>query len=206
LGIERWDEKRGKWVLYTDQEEHSTDCAENPFESIPRRIFLDTNVLNLMVEFGEQIFEQAPLSDGMEPVRAEDVEALKHIFYVGTRANWDIVVSKKTLDEIALTRDTNLRSSLNSFAVEIFDETSEDNSHAASLGRRMIDAPFLAALPDKSDRELIGNAIGLRCDVFCTRDRRTIIKWRHRVYGLPIRLLTPREWWRHIKPWAGLWM
>lgn len=55
----------------------------------------------------------------------------------------------------------------------------------------MIDAPFTRRLPDKADRELIENAVGLECDVFCTRDRRTIIKKRDQLRLLPIRVLTP---------------
>lgn len=206
MSIERWDGRRGRWILYGTQEEHSDDCARYPFETIPRRVFLDTNVLCLLVEFGDQIFEQAPIDVGLEGIRAEDVEALAHIFYIGSRASWDIVTSRKTIEEISNTRDINLRHRLEDFAIEIVETRNEDNAYAATVGRRMIDAPFAAALPDRADRELIGNAVGLECDVFCTRDRRTIIKKRHLVRGLPIRLLTPREWWAHIKPWGGLWM
>jgi hypothetical protein len=46
---------------------------------------------------------------------------------------------------------------------------------------------------------------GLGCDVFCTCDRRTVVRKRQHLRQLPIRIITPAEWWAHIKPWAGLW-
>jgi hypothetical protein len=43
------------------------------------------------------------------------------------------------------------------------------------------------------------------CDVFCTCDRRTIVRKREQLKQLPLRVLTPLEWWAHVKPWGGLW-
>ncbi len=43
MGLEHWDTLRRKWVLYRSQAQHSVDCARYPFESIPRKVFLDTN-------------------------------------------------------------------------------------------------------------------------------------------------------------------
>lgn len=54
-------------------------------------------------------------------------------------------------------------------------------------------------------RELIGNAVALGCDVFCTCDRATIVTKREHLGQIPLRILTPIEWWAHIRPWAGLW-
>lgn len=81
---------------------------------------------------------------------------------------------------------------------------SEPYHHSTDLGRRSIQAPFLSKLPDAGDRELIGNAVGLGCDVFCTADRATIVRFRDALSGVPVRIMTPVEWWRHFKPWAGL--
>ncbi len=81
----------------------------------------------------------------------------------------------------------------------------DDSAYAMRLGRLLVDAPFASALPGAADRELIGNAIGLGCDAFVTCDRKTIIKKRERLRQLPIRIMTPREWWGHMKPWVGLW-
>jgi hypothetical protein len=96
-----------------------------------------------------------------------------------------------------------LRNLLKQFASELAAPTDDDRRYAMSIGRKMIDAPFTAGLPDKADRELIGNAVGLQCDAFCTRDRRTIIRKRASLRQLPIKVMTPLEWWQHVKPWAS---
>jgi hypothetical protein len=88
--------------------------------------------------------------------------------------------------------------------LEFADQSGEERRHGRDLRRRLYDSALLGAMPDPSDRELPGSAIGMGCDVFCTRDHKTIIRRRHLLPVLPIRILTPIEWWRSIKPWAGL--
>jgi hypothetical protein len=205
MGLEHWDSNRKKWVLYRNQAQHSEDCVRHPFESIPRRIFLDTNVVNLLVKHSEHVFEKVPVPIHIERTCVLNIEALMHVFTVGAQASWDILASSKTLDEIANTRDVRVREALLDYAVQLVAPQDEDSAYAASLGRRLVDAPFTSVLPDPADRELIGNAIGFGCDVFCTCDRRTIVQKRERLRQLPLRILTPAEWWAHIKPWAGLW-
>lgn len=206
MSVERWDNDRKRWILYENQAEHSADCAAHPYEAVPGRIFLDTNVVNLLVRFPDQVFDGEPTRDELDQTTLEDIEALMHIFFVGRRANWVLAASHKTISEIEDTPDERLRSLLKSFAMELISPDAEENRYAATVGRRMVDAPFAAALPDLADRELIGNAIGLGCDAFCTRDRRTIIRRRETLRLLPLKVLTPLEWWRHVKPWAGLCM
>lgn len=206
MTLEHWDELRGKWVLYRSQAEASADCARYPYADIPRRIFLDTNVLNLLVRHASAIFEQAPLSQTVDEARAHDVEALMHIFQVGQRMGWSICGSEKSLHELGQTPDQDQRAALLAYGTQLVDLDSVDAAYADDLGRRLIDVPFTSALPDRADRELIGNAIGLGCDVFCTCDRRTIVRKRDQLGLLPIRILTPPEWWSQVKPWAGLWL
>jgi hypothetical protein len=66
------------------------------------------------------------------------------------------------------------------------DLTDEDRRFAEDFGRRLVDAHFVAALPDVADRQLIGNAIGYGCDAFCTCDRATIIKKRDQLRSIPL--------------------
>lgn len=81
-------------MLYRSQAEHSRDCEQYPYESIPG-VFLDTNVVNALVKHAAHIFEQEPLTDGLHQTMAHDVEALMHVFQIGSRANWDLVASSK---------------------------------------------------------------------------------------------------------------
>ena len=207
MGLEHWDPSRGKFVLYRTTEQHAADCDHFPFESIPRRVFLDTNVINVLVKHSAHVFDQDSIPFDTEPTLAADIEALMHVFYVGARANWDLLASERTLGEIARTRDGMLRDDLLEYALGFVnrDLGDEDRRFAADFGRRLIDAPFVAALPDLADRELIGNAIGFGCDAFCTCDRTTIVRKRGQLRQVLLRILTPAEWWAHVKPWAGLW-
>lgn len=207
MGLEHWDSLKRKYVLYRSEAQHSDDCVRFPFEDIPRRIFLDTNVINALVKHSAHIFEREPISSDTELELALDIEALMHVFYVGVRADWDIIGSQKTIDELSRTKNVALRHDLLDYALGIVnkDLSNEDRRFAADFGRRLVDTSFVTALPDLADRELIGNAIGFGCDAFCTRDRATIVKKRSRLRQIPLRILTPAEWWAHIKPWAGLW-
>lgn len=207
MGLEHWDSSRRKYVLYQNTEQHSADCNRFPFESIPRRVFLDTNVINVLVKHSTHVFEQEPIPSNTEPTLAIDIEALTHVFYVGTRADWSLVGSQKTLDELSRTRDGTLRDDLLEYALGLVNQDldDEDRRFAADFGRRLIGAPFVAALPDLADRELIGNAVGHGCDSFCTRDRATIVSKRTQLRQVPLHIMTPAEWWAQIKPWAGLW-
>ena len=205
MTLERWDPLRRRWILYANQDDMSADCKANPFERIPGKIFLDTNIVNLIAKWPKQVFEHVPVPIGVDRQTGYDIEALMHVFYTGQRAYWHLAASAKTIDEISNTPDDAVRERLLNYAIEVVDQVSEGSRRGRDLGRRLSDSALLSALPDPSDRELLGNAIGMGCDVFCTRDHKTIIRRRHLLPDLPLRILTPVEWWRAIKPWAGLW-
>jgi hypothetical protein len=50
------------------------------------------------------------------------------------------------------------------------------------------------------------DAVRDNCQAFCTVDRRTILKHQACLAALPLRVLTPSEWWAEIKPWAAVWL
>ena len=186
MGLEHWDSNRQKYVLYQNIEQHSDDCGRFPFEIIPRRVFLDTNVINVLVKHSTRFRARADpaqhRSNARDRYRSADACVLC----------WDagrlvLVGSQKTIDELSRTRDGTLRDDLLEYALGIFnrDLGDEDRRFAADFGRRLIDAPFVAALPDLADRELIGNAIGFGCDVFCTCDRATIVRKRGHLRQVP---------------------
>lgn len=206
MGLEHWDAARGRWIMYRSQEDHSEDCRNHPFENVPRKVFLDTNVVNLLIKYRETIFEQGWVPENLPTAMAHDVEALLHLMAIGSRANWHMVVSAKSIEEIEKTSDPYVRQDLLNYAWEVAETRTEESAFADRLGRDFAEADLLQALPDVNDRMLIGNAIGLGCDVFCTRDVRTIVRKRDAINTLPIRITTPVEWWRTVKPWGGLWV
>ncbi len=204
--LERWDAIRCKWIMYQNQDEHSADCKRYPYDQIPARVFLDTSVVNLIVKYAPAIFEMAPPYASTPLNRVRDIEALMHVFAVGARANWSLRASAKTLSEVNQTSCDHLRAELAAYVRELLMLVSEDSRFGDDFGRRVADSALLAALPDRSDRELLGNAIGLECDAFITADVRTIVSKRGQLPDLPLRVLTPTEWWSHVKPWGGLWL
>lgn len=205
-GLECWDVTRKRWIMYQDSESHSLDCQLYPFEEMPTRIFIDTSVVNILIKFAGTIFDMKAQDPSQSLPRRQDVEALLHVFAVGASANWDLVASSRTFDEVSQTKDQAVRADLVSYVLEILERGTPESTHGQNLGRRLADSSLLAALPDRTDRELLGNAIGLGCDAFVTADIRTIISRRDRLPQLPLKILTPVEWWRHVKPWGGLWL
>jgi hypothetical protein len=207
MSLEHWDSRKQKYILYQTAGQHSNDCVRFPFEKIPQRIFLDTNVINVLVKHSAHVFEREPIRLDTEAKLAIDIEALMHVFHVGMRADWSLFGSQKVIDELSRTRDVSFRDDLLEYALGIVNRNpgDEDRRFAVDFGRRLIDTSFIAALPDKADRELVGNAIGFGCDAFCTRDRATIVNKRNQLRQIPLRIMTPAEWWAQIKPWAGLW-
>lgn len=98
-----------------------------------------------------------------------------------------------------------VRQNLISYVVELLEWTELDCTHTG-LARRVAQSTLLDCLPDCADRRLLGDAIQVGCDAFVTADVRTIVSKRHRLPALPLRILTPTEWWATIRPWGGLWL
>lgn len=182
------------------------DTIAFPFDRIPTRIFLDTNIINILVKWPEYVFEQYPLDTSVPSDRHEDIHALCNIFTVGQRACFDICASRKSIAELAATPSLELRDQLLDYGLCLVPVDEELDSYANDLARRLTDSKFMASLPDMADRELIAHGIAMHCDVFCTRDIRSIHSRRSALGNLPIRIHTPKEWWQHIRPWAGLWL
>ena len=49
------------------------------FDLIPRRVFLDTCVVNLALDYGEQLHDNMPIPQDLTPRLTKDIEALRHI-------------------------------------------------------------------------------------------------------------------------------
>jgi hypothetical protein len=57
------------------------------FYRIPSRVFLDTCVVNLILDFSEALFDGAAIPHDLRPQRRLDVEALCGIFETGARSD-----------------------------------------------------------------------------------------------------------------------
>jgi len=176
MGLEFWDHDRRRFVLYMSRQEHSDDCIRHPFEAIPSRIFLDTNVINLLVKESVYIFEQEGIGQDRFGFIGLQAEALMHLFAVGCRADWTLVGSVKSLEEIGETCNDALREMLLDYALEIVETRTERAAYAADFGRRLAASSVMRRLPDLADPAINGflGKVGSPAVVFVHRNLREV--------------------------------
>ena len=94
--------------------------AKQALSVLPGRIFLDTCVVNFMLDYGEQIHDGTPATvDAGERV-VRDIEALHNIWLVGQRATWQLAISPHTYQEIAATHDARRRHRLQTWFADLW--------------------------------------------------------------------------------------
>jgi hypothetical protein len=183
-------------------------------ENIPGRVFLDTSVVNFWMDHGQEISEGSAPAACLPGPDLADIEALHGIHMTGQRALWQLAISPHTYQEVLNTRDPIRRYYLENWFFEIWNywqEIIRSNDdlptfvEAEATRIRILSSGVLDVLPDIEDRILIIDAIVYNCDLFCTRDRRTIIKHRDALSSLGIPILTPSEWWQRVQPYASIW-
>jgi hypothetical protein len=180
-----------------------------PFESLPRRIFLDSCTAQTLRNYGGYIYEAEPIpaSDRIHhvPDGIANLEALRDIFFVNERALFEWIVSRGSMQEAHEKRDPGHSQWLWDIAdhsevcLEGDGPTAESEALAARLDERKFG--YLSA----KDRLLIRDAIVLRCDTFLTVERRLPRNAAHIERELGIRILTPIMHWEMLRPWAALW-
>ena len=193
----------------------SVQPGMTPLQDVPRRVFLDTCVVNFMLDHGEQIYDGGSIPADANQRVARDIEAMSDIMFVGKRAMWQLAISPHTYQEIAATRDGGRRHRLDywfedlwQYWLGIIHENDDLPSfvEAEDTRVRLLGSGILDVLSDMADRVLVCDAVVYRCDVFCTRDWATILKHRDHLSELPLRIVTPVEWWSSIQPYARLWV
>lgn len=178
--------------------------------SLPRRVFLDTNVVNFVLDHGECIFDGGTAADDLSVRDRDAIDCLHRVFIAGQRGGFELAISHKTYDEISRTRDSGRRGELLDWFNELWlywrDIANEDDTISTEAADRLAHDPELGAIlscfPDQADRELIAHALAFKCDAFCTLDQRTILNHVHRLAALDLEFLSPRQWWARIEPWV----
>ena len=184
-------------------------------KDIPGRVFLDTCVVNFMLDYGEQIHDGAPVPAHTGDRISRDIEALYNIMLVGQRAMWQLAISPHTYQEIAATKAVRRRDQLHIWFEDLWqywlsvihgNDDLPSFIEAEDTRVRLLASGSLNVLPDVADRILVCDATVYRCELFCTRDWTTILKHRADLRGLPLDIVTPAEWWTKIQPFARLWV
>jgi hypothetical protein len=143
------------------------------FYRLPRRIFLDSNVLQNLLNYGGFIFEGEALPERAKVLEdrsgLDKLEALRAIMFVNQRAGFEFALSERSLAEVRASGDHRYLQ----WAYDVLDhwqacieEAGGINPADVSLAEKLDGRPF--GYLSEEDRLLIKDAILLGCDAFLT--------------------------------------
>jgi hypothetical protein len=180
-------------------------------DNLPSRIFLDSSTLQTLKTYGQFIWDGVSIDPNdvilKIPDGVENLNALKNVFLVNQRANFEFALSRNSLREVEAMGDN----SYLQWAFEVLDhwqlmiDTYERNPFDSKDSRRAskVDMPSFGYL-GSGDRRLIKDAIMLGCDAFLTMERKLPKNARHIYRELRLLILTPIQYWDLLKPVASL--
>ena len=200
------------------------DMNNSAIRRSPRRIFLDTNIVQNLHSFGEFIYDNYLAPEMHSKVErlgsrfTDDIYALRDFMALGQRNDLPIAVSARMLKELEATPQPYKRFKLSVWGNELahyftshFDEVQDEveglgfsEARHFTHSQRADLSNMLKSLPDKSDRQLIVDALEYGCDIFLTMDYKTVGRYRDVVGQLGIQVMRPSELLKHISPSAGL--
>lgn len=179
------------------------------FEALPRRIFLDSCTAQILRNYGGYIYEGEPIPESDRIHRVTDgianIEALRAIFIINERAQFEWIVSAGSMQEAHEKYDLGHMQWL--FDIADHSETCLENDSPTAESKvraaRFDEAKF-GYLSEK-DKLLLRQATILRCEAFLTVERRLPCNATHIQRELGIHVLTPITHWEMLRPWAALW-
>ncbi len=183
------------------------------FEALPCRIFLDSNILQILQDYGAYVWDndKDSIFGRITKMRngVENLESLRRIFLLNERANFEFALSSNSMKEVQASGDFRYLQ----WAYDVLDRwmaciREYNRSRAFSgEGQRLLDKLDLKAFEylSKKDRALVIDAVKLECDAFLTMDMRLASHAPHIRKSVGIQVLQPSEYWQLLSPWAGLW-
>lgn len=181
------------------------DSVLSAWRRLPRRMYLDTSVLQTVYDFGAVLFDGGPLDVSDHAARVAgiqlEVDALQAIFEVNTRAGFEFVVTEAALLEV-LDRGKPGYSQWVLDMMDVWATQSTGDLFTPSVTR--LDHPSFGMISMK-DRALLQDALDRQCDAFMTMERRlpTAAAFIEQRTGL--RILRPSAYWRLLHRWAALY-
>lgn len=184
------------------------------FERIPGRVFLDTCVVNLWLNYGRQIHDGEATPSEI-PIRlATDINALRQLLLVCQTAEWQLAVSPLTFVEVSATKEHQRADELTSWFGDVWsywrtfllaDNQLPTFAAAEQIRLDILTSRGMDRISDQNDRILLCDAAAYGCDAFCTRDWSTILRHREYLLDYPMPIITPTEWWKLVEPYAAIW-
>jgi hypothetical protein len=171
------------------------------FKALPRRIYLDTSVLQRVFDYGGVIWDgeaftpspRAALVQGL----ADEVEALRLIFTVNFRAQSEFVVTAASLAEV----ENRGRSDYTQWVRDVEDTWLIQSGGQATSGATHQRVGSVSV----KDWALIAEGLDCGCEAFMTMDRplETQAPVIQRQTGLQV--MSPSRYWALLRPWAALY-
>lgn len=169
-----------------------------------------------MIDYRENIFDGVPIVESNQRVYA-DIRSIAQIHYYADHNAIEMAISRTTFSEVTATSNTEKRAALLNYCGDLkryFHDLIGDDytfpGYNTKYFLEYLSNRGLEHLPDPNDRLLMVEALFYKCDIFCTRDYRAILKYRTLLKkAIPMKILTPFEWcnrYSYIKAyWEGLY-
>jgi len=165
----------------------------------------------MLQDYGGPVWENEPIPDNdrihCDPVGLATIEALRRIFFVNQRAQWQFALSSNSLREVAVKGDAQYLQ----WAYDVLAHWQvclEESGPPASRGQKIaarLQASSFSYLSE-GDRKLLFDAVALECDAFLTCDRKLASNSHHLNAELDILVLTPIQHCKILEPWARLYV
>ena len=177
------------------------------FENLPSRIFLDSNILQNLQKYGEFIWDNVEIT--RHNIDARNIDALRNIFLVNQRANFEFALSRNSIKEVSEKKDKHyLQWAFDVLdhwmsCIEEYEQSGAFSGEGIKLLKQINEEQF--DYLNKKDKAVLFDAIVLECHAFLTMDEKL---WKNKLHiesKLRIKILQPFEYWEMLKPFAALW-
>lgn len=185
----------------------------NSFETLPKRVFLDSCILQIIFDYGECVFENIEPKPTRPIFRIpggyKELRSIQDIFFVNQRAQFEFALSRHSVNETAARGNSGhfnwVLEVMNYWERILEDYENSPFSEKSEFRAALADHRSLGYLSQK-DRLLLKDALSLECEAFLTIDYKLLRNSAHLNKKLGLRLFTPSEYWDVLKPWAGLYV
>jgi hypothetical protein len=181
------------------------DEVVRAWTGLPRRVYLDTSTLQMLYDFGGEVFEGEPFAPVGRAARVkglgDELDALRMIFLVNQRAMFEFVVTEASLREVVARE----RRKFTQWVYDVLDTwlIQSAREKRSPSGSKFDECRF--GMISAKDRLLLQDALDWRCAAFMTMERRlpTAAGFIERETGLLV--MRPSTYWRLLAPWASLY-
>ena len=190
------------------------DFGENySFETLPKRIFLDSCVLQIISDYGEYVFDNVEPRPTRSIFRIpggyKELQSIQDIFFVNQRAQFEFALSRHSVNETVARGNSGhlnwVLEVMNYWERILEDYENSPFNEKSAIRASLADHRSFGYLSQK-DRLLLKDALSLECEAFLTIDGKLLKNSAHLNEKLGLRLFSPSEYWDVLKPWARLYV